>query len=292
MSRRMICAVVTGCAAGVLIAVGGAGGAQGTFRLRVSAQKLPALKGARYEVWVIDGKRKLSAGTFNPRSTRYSRSFASRVDPAKADAIAVTIEPKPDPSPGPSPIVILLGKSGTHSAKLRFPVKLKRISGRFLLATPTDDDSANETAGVWFLRIAAGMKMRPSLVLPKLPAAGWVWEGWGVTQNTPLSSGRFTSARGADRSSRFSGPKAGPPFPGEDFLQNLPARVSEPVRLNDGSSMVVLTLEPNLRGTDPTGAAPFSIKPLVATVARGARDHTSISLRRDLKSVPSGTARF
>lgn len=292
MSRRTFFALV---AAGVVpIAAAAAGAAaptQGGFPLRLAAQKLAPLTGSKYEVWVVDGKRKLSAGKFNVgASGKLAKSFSSPIEPADADTIAVTIEPSPDPSPAPSPVIVLAGKPGASSAKLRFPIQLGRIAGSFLLATPTDDDSANETAGVWFLRVAGGMK--PSLALPKLPAAGWVWEGWGVTQKTPLTTGRFTSARGADSAAPFSGPKAGPPFPGEDFVRALPAGVTAPVSLSDGSSMIVLTLEPDIRRKDPTGTGPFSIKPLVGAIAADSRDHVSIRLRRDLSTVPSGTARF
>jgi hypothetical protein len=297
MSIRAVLVLAAAGSVAALAVSGGTAGTQSTFPLRLSFQKLAPIAGSHYEVWVIDGERKVSAGTFNITSagklvTRAGRraSFASPIDPTQADAIAVTIERSPDPSRAPSKVVVLAGKPSGTVAKLRFPVQLGRISGTFLLATPTDDDATNDAAGVWFLRVAGGM--RASLMLPRLPAAGWVWEGWGVTQSTPLTSGRFRSAAGADLASPFSGPKAGPAFPGEDFVRNLPAAVSSPVRLNDGSSMIVITLEPDLRGKDPTGPAPFSIKPLVATVAAGAQDHVSMRLRRDLSTVPAGTARF
>ncbi len=297
MFRRTFVVVATASAAGALLAATGAARPQENFPLRLSTQKLAPLEGALYEVWVIDGKRKLSAGKFNVGATGKlvtpagrPASFVSAADPSEADAIAVTIEPSPDPRRAPSSVIVLMGMPSGDAARLRFPINLSRISGNFILATPTDDAMTNETAGVWFLRIADGMK--PSLNLPKLPAAGWVWEGWGVTQKTPLTTGRFRSARGADRSSPFSGPNAGPPFPGEDFLRNLPRGISSPVNLSDGTSMIVVTLEPDIRGKDPTGKKPFAIKPLVAAVAAGARDHASIRLRRDLSTVPSGTARF
>jgi hypothetical protein len=297
MSGRTFLVLATACVAGALVASSGAARVQSNFPVHLSTQKLAPLQGSVYEVWVIDGRRKLSAGKFNVNAagklvTPAGRppSIVSSVDPSRADAIAVTIEPSPDASRAPSTIVVLMGKPGAQTAKLRFPVNLGHVSGSFLLATPTDADTTNETAGVWFLRVAGGMK--PSLNLPQLPAAGWVWEGWGVTQETPLTTGRFTSARGADRSAPFSGPKAGPAFPGEDFLRNLPAGVSAPASLSDGSSMIVLTLEPDLRGKDPTGKRPFSIKPLVGAILAGTGDHTSIRLRRDLSTVPSATARF
>jgi hypothetical protein len=111
-----------------------------------------------------------------------------------------------------------------------------------------------------------------------------------VTQGTPLTSGRFTSAEGADQSAPYSGPNAGPPFPGEDFLVNLPSAISSPVDLADGASTIVLSVEPDLDGVDPTGDAPFSIKPLVAPVPSGLADHTLTALDQNLGSVPTGTA--
>ena len=263
--------------------------------LRLGAQKLAPLTGSFYELWVVDGNRKLSAGSFNVDpggklvdGFGHPARFFSPVNPARADAIVVTIEPSPDPSLAPSGVVVLSGSPGKHKAVLRFPVDLGSVAGSFILATPTDSDASDETAGLWFLDPAGP---GPSLTLPALPS-GWVWEGWGVTQSTPLSTGRFTSASAADGAHPFSGPKAGLPFPGEDFLASLPSGVTAPVNLADGSSMAVVTIEPDLGGVDPTGAGPFSIKPLVGPIAAGQGDHQSVELDRDLSGVPSGVARF
>ncbi len=265
------------------------------FPIRLRTATLPHLDGAFYELWVIRGKVKASAGSFNVEGGRlvdgfgHRARFFSRIDPATADGVAVTIEPIPDPRPGPSSVIVLAGEDGTDGARLRFPVGLGNATGSFILATPTDDDNTNEKAGVWFLDPASGPG--PSLALPRLPT-GWVFEGWGVTQTQPLSTGRFSAAAGADGAAPFSGPKAGPPFPGEDFLANLPAGVTSPVNLADGASMVVLTLEPDIGGTDPTGPGPFSVKPLTAAVVSGAADHVSIPLTRDLSTVPRGRATY
>jgi hypothetical protein len=293
--------VIAGLAAAVLAiglvpAVAGASAGR-PYRIRLDVSALGALSGAFYEVWVVAGERKISAGSFNVSADgelvdgfgHEARFFSTR-NPASADAIVVTIEPLPDPDAGPSGIIVLAGaprRSGT--ARLRFPVRFNDASGTFILATPTNTAMNDETAGVWFLDPAAGPG--PSLDVPMLPA-GWVYEGWGVTQGTPLSTGRFDSPSGVDDAAPFSGPQPGPPFPGEDFLNNLPAGVAAPVDLADGSSSIVLTVEPDLAGTDPTGPAPFSIKPLLTMVAAGAADHTSIALGLDLSTVPSGAARF
>jgi hypothetical protein len=267
------------------------------YRIKLGAVGLAPLDGAFYELWVVDGDDKLSAGSFNVDEGGelvdgfgHPARFFSSVDPASSDALVVTIEPLPDPDLGPSGIVVLSGAPRPNrTAKLRFPVKLNHSAGSFILATPTSAAMDDETSGVWFLDPAAGPG--PSLDLPSLPS-GWVFEGWGVTQGTPLSTGRFSSPSGADASSAFSGPLAGPPFPGEDFLVNLPAGVASPVDLADGGSVIVLTVEPDLAGSDPTGPGPFSIKPLLAPVPAGTAPLTSVDLDRDLSTVPTGTAAF
>jgi hypothetical protein len=265
------------------------------FQIHLTTHQLVHLDGAFYELWTVFGSQKLSAGAFNVDADgnlvdgfgHPARFFSTR-NPAHADALVVTIEPSPDPDLGPSGIAILVGMPHRHRASLAFPVDLSTVAGSFILATPTDSSTSDETSGLWFLDPAGP---GPSLTLPALPS-GWVWEGWGVTQGVPLSSGRFTEASGADQSDLFSGPLPGPPFPGEDFLHNLPAGVSTPVNLADGSSVAVVTIEPDLGGTDPTGPGPFSIKPLIGAIPEGAADHTSIPLQRDLSSVPSGSATF
>jgi Anti-sigma-K factor rskA len=287
MMKSIVAVAGAACAgAAVLAGTGMAGGS--TNDVRLSARNLPRLQGASYELWAIYGQQKLSAGKFNVTANgSVTGRLSSSRDPAEADMLAVTIEPRGDRNKAPSATVILAGKPSSAGARLSFPVDLRRISGSYLLATPTDDDDSNETAGIWFLTST----MKASLQVPAAPA-GWAWEGWGATQSTPISTGRFSKAVGADASARYSGPKRGPAFPGEDFLRRLPRRVSARVDLADGSSMAVLTLEPNLAGKDPTGAGPFSIKPLVGKVPSGATDHRSLRLRRDLSGLPSGSARF
>ncbi|MGH2806562.1 MAG: hypothetical protein ACRDKT_04730 [Actinomycetota bacterium] len=294
---KRIAALVVGLVVGaVLLVPAGASHLRRAYQIELRPTGLEHLQEGFYELWAVHGERKISAGSFNVDADGmlvdgfgHPARFYSPRNPARADALVVTIEPLPDPDPMPSGIVILSGRPRAHSARLRFPVDLMEAAGSFILATPTDNDSTNETAGVWFLDPDPAPS--PSLQLPDLPD-GWIWEGWGVTQGTPLSSGRFSSSTGPDASSEFSGPLPGPPFPGEDFVSNLPDAIAPPVDLADGSSMIVLTIEPDLDGSDPTGAGPFSIKPLLRMVPADAPDHESIELMRDLTSVPSGKAGY
>jgi hypothetical protein len=295
--RRMLGALAVVAVATALVPAIATASADRPFRIRLEVSALEPLEGAFYEVWVIRGDRKRSAGSFNVAEDgslvdgfgHKARFFSSR-NPASADAIVVTVEPLPDPDPGPSGIAVLTGTPRPNrTARLRFPASFRAAAGSFILAAPTTASTSDETSGVWFLDPAAGPG--PSLVVPTLPDS-WVFEGWGVTQSVPLSTGRFSSPSGSDGSGTFSGPLAGPPFPGEDFVANLPGGVTPPVDLADGSSMIVLTVEPDLGGTDPTGPGPFSIKPLLVAVPSGAQPMISIALERDLSTVPKGLASF
>ncbi|MFT7578639.1 MAG: hypothetical protein ACI9MR_000297, partial [Myxococcota bacterium] len=161
---------------------------------------------------------------------------------------------------------VLVGAvADSGDSALAFPADLSTIAGGFFFKAPTDDGTnatPNDEAGVWFID-PRGTVMAPGLTLPALPA-GWVYEGWGVTQGTPLTTGRFTTASGADLASPYS--DGGPPFPGEDFLVDLPAAVTTAVDLTDGASTIVVSVEPDLNGADPTGDGPFAIKPLALMI--------------------------
>jgi hypothetical protein len=83
--------------------------------------------------------------------------------------------------------------------------------------------------------------------------------------------------------------EAGPPFPGEDYLVNAPMGLMFPIDLSDGESLAVISIEPDLGGIDPTGDAPFVVKPLVGMIPQGAEDHVNYSMDQNLASIPSGT---
>lgn len=145
----------------------------------------------------------------------------------------------------------------------------RRSQAQYMLATPTDGDATlNELSGVWFGNVASGQS---ALRLPLLPA-GWVYEGWAMIDGKPLTTGRFTSAVGADLSAPFSGPVPGPAIPGEDFLRYPPLAVFPDLTfpLDLRGKNVAISVEPDIRGTDPTGAAPFGITLFEAEVSRRA----------------------
>ncbi len=232
--------------------------------IQASLNGLETLSSGTYEGWLIYGEEKVSTGIFQDISNPVMMTDR---DPEAADKFVITIEPDNDTDPAPSGVIVLAGDISGRSATLSFPVDLSTASGGFILKTPTDDatNADNDSAGVWFLNLGANGPEQ-ALTLPDLPA-GWVYEGWGVTQGVPLSTGRFTSGTGADQASPYS--DGGPPFPGEDFVMDLPAGISGAVDLADGNSTVVISVEPDIGGSDPTGDGPFALKPLAMPVPSG-----------------------
>ena len=131
-----------------------------------------------------------------------------------------------------------------------------------------------------------------SLDLPELPD-GWIYEGWTVYEGQALTIGRFSDPTKDDLFNLYSGTEAkGPGFPGEDYLLNAPNGLTFPAELANGTSVVVVSVEPNIMGDDPTGPSPFSIKPLVGMIPEGAKDHFNYDLIFSRESIPSGVVSF
>ena len=217
-----------------------------------------------YEGWLIIDGAPESTGTFNIDADG-NVVVINDVDVANAEAattFVLTLEPAVDPDPAPSATHILAGdfEDGVASLTLDHPaalgVDLGQASGSFIVATPTTPETNDDRSGVWFLDPTGPA---PSLDLPTLPE-GWAYEGWAVIDGVPVSTGRFLSASGSDDFSGFSGPNDGPPFPGEDFIQNAPDGLTFPTDLSGAT--IVISVEP----TPDDTPAPFALKPLVAEV--------------------------
>ena len=244
---------------------------------------LEDLEKGHYEGWLIVGDEKISTGKFAD-GEELSFKFDTPIE--DVDKVVVTIEPSGDLDDVPSGVVVLAGDVTNKTAELTFPVDLSDAAGSVILATPTNGSNSDETSGIWFLELPGPTV---GLDLPELPN-GWVYEGWAVYEGTPLTSGRFTEVDEADDFDGYSGPEAGPAFPGEDFLENAPDGVTFPIDLADGESAVVISVEPDIDGVDPTGDGPAQAKPLLVLIEEGQADHENIELDRDLGSLPSGSA--
>ncbi len=258
-----------------------------TFNLNISGlEDLGST--AIYEGWImVDGSPR-STGTFSvdANGALSSNTFTvEKEDIDAATAFILTIEPSPDDSPDPSDVHILAGdfSDGTADLTIGHPAALNNtfteVVGKYILATPTTATDEDEASGVWFLDNASGMPA-VGLTLPTLPA-GWAYEGWAVIDGTPVSTGTFLSATGADDASIYS--TGGPAFPGEDFINNAPAGLSFPTDLSSGKA--VISIEP----VPDNSTAPFTLKPLVGDIPANAAVHTVLEMGQNL-AFPTGQA--
>ena len=234
----------------------------------------------RYEGWIIVNGAPISTGIFSVNAFGQPSSSYFSLDQQDLDdavAFVLTIEPYPDSDPAPSDVHILAGEFSNQVAELSIEhpaaigTDFGEAVGNFILATPTNGPDSDENSGVWFLQFSGGGPVA-GLSLPALPA-GWIYEGWSVIDGIPVTTGKFSSAEGEDLAAPFSGPQPGPPFPGEDFLENAPAGLSFPLDLSQSST--VITVEP----VPDNSPAPFLLKPLRRNVPRNAPAHTVFSLR-------------
>ena len=143
------------------------------------------------------------------------------------------------------------------------------------MATPTDGNGdMNEESGVWFLDNSSGSAVA-GLNLPTL-AAGWNYEGWAVINGIPVSTGTFLVADATDDNASTSPYKGdagnGPPFPGEDYLQNAPNGLTFPTDLKGAT--IVISVEPS----PDNNPGPFTFKPLAHMVPANAENHTVINM--------------
>lgn len=258
----------------------------------------PLANGFHYEGWAIMPNGPVSTGKFNvvsggglvtvSGSAITGGEFIAGIDLDAATAIVITIEQNGDVDAVPSATKVLGGSltSGSASLQISAPQALATnfaaAAGKFILATPTDGMNNNETSGIWFVDLVGGTPT-VGLSLPAL-SPGWTYEGWAVIGGRPVSTGRFTSAAGADGSARYSGPLAAPPFPGEDFLANAPSGLIFPTNLSGG--MAVISVEP----VPDDSPAPFTLKPLTRTIPANAADHVAFSMTVNPAAFPSGIA--
>ena len=272
--------------------------------------------GFHYEGWAIIDGSPLATGKFNVSQAGAivdlngtpitGGSFDVGIDISGTSAVVITIEPAGDTDAVPADTHVLAGSISGGSASLTVGASqalgsdFSSAAGGYILATPTNEAVDDELSGIWFLdpgsvglahpahppgRMALrgmGRHLRYSgyHILP----AGWRYEGWAVISGTPVTTGRFTSVVGVDEAAPFSGPNAGPPFPGEDFLMNAPAGLAFPTSLAGGTAVISIEPEPD----DSSG--PFTLKPLVGAIPGAAVDHVLYDLGLNLASFPTGAA--
>ncbi len=264
---------------------------QPSFDLNVI--NLVHLEDAFYALWIIKGEQVSGGGYFNIVDNRISfsqQSQESNLTLAVGDQVMITIESEMSDDAQPAAMVVLKGIVSAQTptkVALNFSIDLSQARGAYLLATPTNSPARFETSGIWFVQTGG---QAASLELPPTPS-GWQYEGWVFHQGRYLSSGRFSQPQGVDDFDGYSGTQAGPNFPGEDYLANLPGALEPPLELADGESRILVSLEPARAGVDLRDnsdlAEPYLII-LEATIASGAADHTLYPLQFIESNLPSG----
>ena len=244
-----------------------------------------------YEGWILVNGSPVSTGVFtvNDNGEMSQSTFEISLDDLQAATkFILTIEPSPDTDPAPSHTHYLGGDFSDGMADLSvadaaaFDNDFSTAAGHYILATPTNGADTNEKSGLWFLDISGGSPAE-GLTLPMLPD-GWKYEGWAVIGGTPVTTGKFLNTDEADESAPFSGPMAGPPFPGEDFLENAPSGMTFPTDLSGGAA--VITIEPDPDNSD----SPFALHPLAGGIPSDATDHTTYTMDNGADGFPTGTA--
>jgi hypothetical protein len=241
---------------------------------------------AAYEGWLLINGAPVSTGVFavNRDGALSATRFPVQInDLSKATAFVLTIEPAPDPDPAPSAVHVLGGDLLNNTANLSVAHEsalsndFSNAVGSYVLAAPSAGANGVYKNGIWWLDPKADPGA--SLKLPTLPA-GWVYEGWVVGKDDPVSTGRFTSASGADsdKAGATAGPAAAPAFPGQDF-------VNPPVDLTSGYAAVI-SIEPE----PDNSPAPFTLKPLLDKTIEDVGMEGSQAMDNNARAFPTGTA--
>lgn len=245
----------------------------------------------KYEGWIMVNGKPVTTGVFTVNSNGVQSQTSFPISTANLEAASkfiLTIEPYPDSDPNPTKTHILAGDFISNSATLTITAPealgndFTSAKGKYVLATPSDNDNTNEKSGIWFI---GSLPPTAGLELPTLPE-GWKYEGWAVVNGKPISTGTFTNVSGADAFSGFSGDLGTPPFPGEDFIKNAPSEVTFPTDLSGKTA--VISIEP----FPDNSTAPFSLKPLIAAISPTAMDHVVYSMSNNAAATsPTGTAK-
>ena len=255
----------------------------------------PLQDGYHYQGWAKVGFEFIHGESFNVTESGsftdtagqiIQKSFILPVDLTEASIVFITIEDKRDADDDPSDTVVLAGDVTGFSATLTtshstaIGSTFSGETGQFSLMTLSDNDTSNETSGVWFTT-GSPDNLSPGLTLISLPD-GWAYQGWVDTGSALLTTGAFTSNTGHDLERPHSLPDV-PPFPGEDFLINAPLGESFPADLSN--AQVYITIEPFPDDTSD----PFGIRILEGQIPGSPQSGTIYTLT-SVSVAPSGTA--
>lgn len=246
----------------------------GVSALSLELKNLHPLDSGHFELWAgfRESGIEISLGKFQVKSDGSLQDldgntierFVTTQPLALADRIYITIEIDGDTDVISSGIEVMSGQVEERRASLRYrALDLEDASGSFMVAVTTDDDPSkinDYKSGIWFVKLpkeGSEEQPVPSLNLPESSDA-WTYSGWVIYRGVYLPIGKFSKTDAPDDFNSFSGSNDLFGVPGEDFLRATPEEIralddSFPLDLTDGTSFVSITLEPNIKGVDPTG---------------------------------------
>lgn len=256
------------------------------LNLELEAANIPTLNLGHYALWTVD-----TAGEYHffKRFNFYQDQLVSldgtelrtwkESAPHDIAKYVVTIEREGDRDEIPNSVIFLQATAKADVATLSQElVALDLAQASFLLASPSDGNSeVNEQSGIWFTK----PNMQESgLQLPALAIGNWIWEARVQdSSGHDLLIGKFSQNAGYDNFDDYAA-QAGqsPPFPGQDFLRNLPDGLTGPLNLANGKYQVIISLEPYLGEADFTGEEMF-MPILSADIDPGQAVHESVQLQ-------------
>lgn len=244
----------------------------------LEAQNIPTLQLGHYALWTQDGDGKYRfLKRFNTVNSELVSLDGSKLKNLVIDDIGlpkyfiVTIENEGDRDEKIGQI-FMKGLIEGGLSSLIFDIPKPESPSSFFLASPTDgNNTINEQSGLWF----TNEQNTASLNLPILPE-GFIFEARVVHRKsaTFMSMGSFEQINEEDSLSSFSLTEKGFSYPGEDFLANLPENLDAPLNLANGDFEVIVSIEPNIKGSDITGEEVFS-KLFHADIPKGLEPHVS-----------------
>lgn len=207
---------------------------------------------------------------------------------APLDRVLLTQEPPTSTDRTPAKQTILTGSYAQGKAPLALaapfePGALEAASGSYVLDNPSTD-SLSDMNGVCFMN---ERRNGGGLLLPFPPPADWGYETWIELKGHMLPLGKFVDPDGPDDWNGYSART--PPFPGEDFDQNLPAGIETGFNLPDlrGAKLVV-SVEP--RSLNREEVYPSAIRVFEATIPADAEHYKGYAMRNvAAEGLPNGT---
>ena len=269
--------------------------AKGTVTLTL--QNLPALDKGLYHLWLQEGDETHSLGEFevnnNQAVSKDGKLFQPDIDVSGSDAsLLVSIEAKEGASE-PSATIILEGAIQNNRAQLGFTaIDLHSAKGVYTIAAPSDLSGNDQTSGIWLATTDGKSLTGAGLDVPTAPD-GWSYELQVSYKDEIVVAGRFKNPNGKDSLTLFTpNPDHIPDYPGEDYLLGAPSRLGLdfPTDLTTGEWKLIVSLEPDHNGTDPTGDKIFFLQPFTATIAKGSESYKEYSLKVDTSHFPTATA--